>query len=346
MDTTLPTVSELTLMKRNMTKLPENEVGILLYEGASLAAVHGLEEMFTFAHINRSSDSIGSLKTVRIEEPLLAPEIIPSEPVSDLYSIIVIPPTTANVTGSAKSETLSWIREQYARGVVISSACGGTCILAETGLLDGRVATTHWSLAEEVAARFRSINFDTQELLIDDGDIITAGGVTAWMQLGLRIIERYLGTDTMIGTAKFMLIDPGPRPQSYYASFATKLDHNDLSILKAQRWLLDNPGETFTLDSLAAHAALTTRTFIRRFQRVTGMNPTEYGQRLRVSRSQMLLERSRKTIEEISWECGYEDHSAYRRVFKRYIGVTPGEYRTRLSLYARSDLPSDTVWPE
>jgi transcriptional regulator GlxA family with amidase domain len=317
-----------------------------------MSAVHGLEEMVAVAnrHVSVGEVSGGlAINTSRwnASSEGAVRQSFPNEQVDiSRLAALVIPPTIADDIGFASKRVRSWISQRHAQGCIVCSVCGGTYLLAETGLLNGRTATTHWSLAPDIANRFPAVNFDTDRLLIDDGDIVTAGGMTAWMQLGLRMIERFLGTDVMLATAKFMLIDSGVRPQSYYASFSPRLDHNDSAILAVQQWLNENPRENVTLAALAGHARLTMRTFIRRFFRVTGMNPTEYCQRMRIDRSRDMLEKSRETIEEISWQCGYEDQGAYRRLFKRYLGITPGEYRIRLSVNPRPDPNHEAFWAD
>lgn len=207
-------------------------------------------------------------------------------------------------------------------------------ILAETGLLDGRKATTHWSLREEVHHRFPKVEFDLSKVLIDEGDILTAGGVMSWTQLGLRIIERFLGTDVMRATAKFMAIDPADRPQSYYASFTPNMKHGDLPIVAVQKALHQELWKNATLDNLVLLAGMTKRTFLRRFFKATNMTPTEYCQRLRIEHSREMLEKTSVSIDQIAYESGYDDPNFYRKIFKRELGITPGEYRSRLGIRA------------
>ncbi len=146
----------------------------------------------------------------------------------------------------------------------------------------------------------------------------------AWTDLGLRLVDRLLGPELMIETARYLLIDPPGREQRYYSPFAPRLDHRDAAILKAQHWLQANGARGATLAAMAACAGLEERTFLRRFHKATGLKPTDYCQRLRIGRARSLLEAGGNTIEQIAWTVGYEDAGAFRKVFQRITGLTPG----------------------
>ncbi len=153
----------------------------------------------------------------------------------------------------------------------------------------------------------------------------------AWVDLGLRLIERFLGPTTMLATARFFLVDPGGREQRFYSPFAPVLTHGDTAVLKAQRWVQTRSGERTTLGGMARKSGLGERTFLRRFQKATGFTPIAYVQHLRVGKARELLEASDRSIDEIACQVGYEDTGAFRKVFQRVMGLTPGEYRRRFS---------------
>lgn len=222
-----------------------------------------------------------------------------------------------------------WTRERHAEGTVLASVCGGAFVLGETGLLTGRTVTTHWLYADTFRTRFPDAVLDTDRLIIDGGDIISAGGLMAWTDLGLKLVERFLGPVVMARTARMMLIDPPGREQRYYSGFAPRLLHGDAAILKAQHFLQANEGKDAQLSTLAEQAGLEKRTFIRRFQKATGLTATAYAQRLRVAKAQELLQFSQFPIERIPWDVGYSDPGAFQKVFFRIVGLTAGNYRQR-----------------
>ena len=168
-------------------------------------------------------------------------------------------------------------------------------------------------------------------MLIDDGVILTAGGLMAWTDLCLRLVERLRGAEVMTQTARFLLVDPPGREQRYYSVFSPRTTHGDRAVIDVQRWLQETDAKDISLKTLAAKAGLERRTVLRRFRNATGMTRTEYGQRLRVSKACELLQFSGKTVEQIAWETGYTDPGAFRKIFARFVGLTPGEYRQRFA---------------
>ncbi len=153
----------------------------------------------------------------------------------------------------------------------------------------------------------------------------------AWVDLGLRLVGRFLGPSTLLMTARYFLVDPGGREQRFYSAFSPVLTHGDEAILKVQRWLQSVIGKSPSVVMMAAKAGLGKRTFLRRFKRATGLRTTEYVQHLCVGKSRELLELTSMSQQEIAWKVGYEDPGAFRRVFVKLMGLSPGEYRRRFA---------------
>lgn len=257
---------------------------------------------------------------------------LPEMPLPPLAALL-LPPSLGSILPAALAQPLMpRLRSLHAEGTRLCSVCAGAFLLAQTGLLDGRRATTHWSLAEVFAARFPAVRLDTAKLLIDEGDVITAGGVMAWTDLGLRLVDRLLGPAVMLATARMFLLDPAGREQSYYTSLVPRMAHGDGAILNVQQWLALHSSGRISIPQLARLAVLGERTFLRRFQAATGQNPTAYLQLLRVARAKELLELGALPVEEIARQVGYEDGSAFRKIFQRIVGLAPGAYRQRFSV--------------
>jgi transcriptional regulator GlxA family with amidase domain len=178
------------------------------------------------------------------------------------------------------------------------------------------------------------VRLEADKIVIEDGDIITAGGLMAWTDLGMRIVDRLLGPSVMIETGKFLLIDPSGREQRHYSNFVPRLTHGDEAILKVQHWLQERAGQPTSIADMAGQARLEERTFLRRFKAATGMKPIEYVQHLRIGKARELLEFTRRSVDQVAWAVGYEDSSAFRRVFHRILGLSPGEYRNRFAIAA------------
>jgi transcriptional regulator GlxA family with amidase domain len=178
-----------------------------------------------------------------------------------------------------------WMRSRHAEGVTLCSVCAGAFVLAATGLINGRRATTHWAFAEALAERFPQIKLAANHMVIDDGDIITAGGILAWTDLGLTLVAKFMGPGVMLSTARFLLIDPPRHEQRAFDVFVPKFEHGDAEILRVQHHLHAKSAEPQSIPDLAGRAGLTGRTFLRRFAKATGLRPTEYLQQVRIRKA-------------------------------------------------------------
>ena len=257
--------------------------------------------------------------------------IFTSEPgTSKGLSALIMPPSLSEPIGAdAAAPWADWLKRYHASGVLLGSVCAGAFLLRETGLLDKRKVTTHWAYVDLFQSRFSDAYLDADRLIIDDGDIVTAGGAMAWTDLGLRLVDRFLGPHVMIETARMLLIDLSGREQYYYSAFSPRLTHGDAAVLKVQHWLQATQAKDTALSTLAAHAQLEERICLRRFQKATGMTTTEYCQRLRVGRAHELLQFSTLPVEQIAWDVGYSDPGAFRKVFTRIVGLSPSECCSR-----------------
>jgi transcriptional regulator GlxA family with amidase domain len=170
---------------------------------------------------------------------------------------------------------------------------------------------------------------DTDRLVVDLGDIVTAGGVMAWTDLALHMIQRFGSRKLMMDVARMFVLDPPEREQSYYASFVPNTKHSDPKIAEVQMLLQETLSQEHSVSSLANTVGISDRSLLRRFKQATGMTPVTYLQSLRVETARSRLELSRDRFERISWDVGYSDPAAFRRVFRRIVGLTPSEYRNR-----------------
>ncbi len=301
-------------------------IGIILYPGAQRSAALGLADLFEIAGriARETAPGAPTLQVHVMENPF------PESPDPPSCDVLVLPPSLESpITATTAASLAGWLRARHAEGVVLASICAGAFMLGETGLLQDREVTTHWAYAEAMKVRFPSARVDTDRLLIDGGDIISAGGLMAWTDLGLKLVERFLGPVVMAQTARTLLVDPPGREQRYYSGFAPKMTHGDSAVLKVQHFLHESSGRETRISVLSQQAGLEERTFLRRFLKATGMTATDYAQRLRVTKAQELLQFGRQPIERIAWEVGYSDASAFRKIFLRIVGLTPGEYRHR-----------------
>lgn len=223
------------------------------------------------------------------------------------------------------------LRRQHARGTLLASHCTGSFILAEAGLLDGGIATTHWAKASTFARRYPAVDLRVAEILTEQNNILCSGAVTTSLNLALRIVEKFAGPKVAAATAKMMLIDVNRVSQSSYASMPEGPQHSDALVARAQRWMEKSLQQGFCLSELARHLAVSERTLNRRFKLATGVPPLQYLQSLRVDVAKRLLETRALTVDAVGARVGYTDLSTFRRLFRRETGLSPREYQRRFA---------------
>jgi len=314
------------------------EVALACDAGTSNGGIYGLTDLFTYAsefaakHLNGDAPPPVRITHWRADETgdrvSCTFDSCPGAPHAP--TVVVVPNNHRAIQDPDRDSPLvAWMRQKHTEGVVLAGVCGGVFLLAKTGLLAGRQATTHWAFSEQFAAQFPDVLTESDQMVIDYGDVLTAGGALAWADLGLRLTERFLGPTVMLDTARYMNVDPPGREQRIYGDFRPRTRHGDAAILEAQDWLATQRERSIAVADIARYARLEPRTFLRRFVKATGMKPSEYQQRLRVSRARELLEFSRASIEAIAANVGYNDVGAFRRVFRKIMGLTPSDYRRR-----------------
>ena len=302
--------------------MPLIQLSLLDYPGASLAAVAGLQEMFIHVARLHERDSLPSIGLTTITAKTL-PSIPPQA--------VILPPAFGNDQYLTPPQTLiNWLKHQANGECVMASACAGAFYLGAAGMLDHHRATTHWALEQELVNRFPLAEVDVGEILINDGRVITAGGLLSWVDLALELIAQFSNLKVMREVGRHFVVDTGRREQRYYRAFRPPLNHGDAPIEQAQ-FLIER---TFTapirISELARTVALTERTFLRRFERATGLTPLSYVQHLRIQSAQRSLENTPAAVEQIAYAVGYENANAFRKLFKRHTGLSPSQYRQRL----------------
>lgn len=308
------------------------EIGILVYPGCQLAAVHGLTDLFRIAGEWAGGGLIRvSHWQTEADEVACTWDSHPGTP-HRLGHVIAPPSIIMPERMTPAPVAARWLRARHAEGTVLGSVCAGAFVLAETGLMDGRRATTHWAFAEQLARRFPDIRLTEDHMVLDEGDIVTAGGILAWTDLGLTLVERFLGPATMLATARFLLVDPPRSSQRPFAAFIPRFDHGDDSIRRAQHHLHAHSSEALHLTELHAVAGMTERTFLRRFIAATGHRPNAYLQQVRIAHARQLLERTLAPVDRIAWQVGYFDPAAFRKIFQKLVGTTPAVYRQRFGV--------------
>ena len=222
------------------------------------------------------------------------------------------------------------IRQAAGAGAHVTSSCTGALLLASTGLLAGRRATTAWWLAPVFAEMFPEVVLDPSELVLTDGPFTTAGAAMAQMDLMVRIVARYAGAEVADACARTMVLDER-RSQVPYMAIGL-LAASDESIARASAWARPRLESAVGVKDLAAAAGLSPRTFARRLSRVTGLAPIRFLQQLRMERAVELIETTSLPFEEIAYQVGYSDASTLRSLLRRNLGLGPREIRAHARL--------------
>lgn len=229
---------------------------------------------------------------------------------------------------------MGWLKKEGRRNTFIASACTGSFFLAEAGLLDGQVCTTHWRAAHVFKERYPQAVLCDEELITDNGQIVCSGGASSYLDLGLYMLSELFTQELANACAKLMVYDPGRDKQSPYQAFIQYKQHDDAAIIEVQNWLEGNYEKEIVIEQLGDRFGLSTRTFKRRFKAASGETPSVYLQKIRIEAAKNQLAMTRKSNQDIVWYVGYEDLSSFRRLFKKHVGVTMDEYRRRFRTMA------------
>ena len=297
---------------------------IIDYPNALQSAVHGLKEMLLLSNQIVIDNQLDMQFDIRVVQPNSELESVSQS------DIVIIPPSLdSSYHTSVPTELLQFLSKVHQRGAILCSACAGAFILAETGLLDNRIATTHWQLADSFNERYPKVSLKIESLLINDGDIISAGGLMSWIDLGLEIVAQFTKPLIMRALGKYLIVDTGKREQRYYGSFTPKFNHGNQQILQVQHYIQANYNKSLNIHALAALANMSERTFLRKFTHATAIKPTQYIQKIRVQKACELLESTTQDFQLIALNIGYDDVNSFRKVFIKIIGLTPSAFKAR-----------------
>jgi transcriptional regulator GlxA family with amidase domain len=269
-------------------------------------------------------------------QPITALNSIPVIPRYSMHEmvdvdLIVIPSQGFfyDITSKVHWERVDWMKDWYNKGADLASICAGAFVLASSGLLDGRKATTHWGLANQFRQLFPKVDLRSDLMVTEEERLFCGGGITADLNLSLHLIEKYCGRETALQGSRCMLVDPDRSSQAVFASFIPQKDHDDHEILRAQEIIERRYKEHIKMETLATQANTSLRQFNRRFKSATGETAVKYLQHTRVEAAKILLVTSAHTFDEIAPLVGYENVSFLRRVFKSCTGTTPAEFRRK-----------------
>jgi transcriptional regulator GlxA family with amidase domain len=317
------------------------KVAILNFEGVVTSSVAGPYDMLSKLPAIAQSLSVKS-KTFFEVDIVNTDNLVAKQPFNmvgnilmndrKVYDLICIPAmdfTSIAHTMQHEAAMIKWIRKQYDKGADVASMCLGAFVLASTGLLDGKRATTHWMGASYFKQLFPKVKVEDDKIIVDEGSIYTSGAAFAFTSLMIYLIEKFCGRDMAFAASKVFMIQVHDSSQHSFSIFNLQRNHEDYDIGRVQDFIEKNYDELLTINGLAEKFNMSSRTFIRKFTAITGNTPLEYIQRVRIEVAKRFLEKGKLTVEQVCMNVGYGDFGFFRNIFKRLTGLTPQEYKRK-----------------
>ena len=260
--------------------------------------------------------------------------VLPNAGLEEIPAVVCIPevalPPHAVLKGRYDAE-VDWIGRCHEAGALIATACSGALLLAESGLLTGEDATTHWAYCDALA-RYPNVRVHPNRALVVGGPgnrLVMAGGGTSWEDLALYLVARLVSVDEAMHLARLFLIDWHDVGQLPYAMLAKTRQTEDAVIARCQAWIAEHYDRAAPVAAMMEMSGLSERTFLRRFKQATGLAPMEYVHTLRLEEAKQMLEAGTDPVDAIAENVGYEDAAFFGRLFRRKVGITPMQYRRR-----------------
>lgn len=317
---------------------PLRRVSILAIDGVFASTLMQAKDFFHIASL-RYSKQLGQGRKPAFETRLVSPDgqpvtsfsevVLPVDGALGQSDVIVIPAFWDDFDNVRERypQVIPWLREQHAKGAVLCGEASGVFWLAESGLLDGKEATTYWRYFSEFSERFPKILLNQEKHLTDADNLYCAGGTTSACDLYIYLIERFCGANVAQTVARDILYEVQRNYSPGRMGFGGQKLHQDVVILQIQHWLEEHFADKFRFEDVAREHGMSIRNFMRRFQAATGDKPLHYLQRLRIETAKGLLSGTRKSIKTISYEVGYDDASFFARLFRQHTELSPNQYR-------------------
>jgi transcriptional regulator GlxA family with amidase domain len=314
---------------------------IIVPEGGMLFEAAGIADILTHANRLNGADSRKQLYEVTIAttQPhrvvhgqsglnLLADHrLLDLDPELRRDTIMI---TGKGLTEEENASVVKWVRRAAHKARRVVSVCAGALLLAQTGLLDGRRATTHWRLLDTLQSRFPKVQVERGPIYVRDGPIWTSAGVSSGFDLTLAFVEDDHGFTLARDVAQDLVMYlRRPGGQSQFSRFLLNQSKNPGPIRDLQSWILENLACDLSVEKLADRVCMSPRNFTRVFTRETDTPPAKFVEQARLDRARRLLEQSTERLEQVAMTTGFGNSLNLRRVFERNLHLTPTEYRER-----------------
>jgi len=330
-------------------------IGIFIYPGADILDIAGPSEVFAFANLMLLLQGVTKepayIIDILAEKPgvittLMGLQIIATHGYSDMSDDIdtliiaggfvpagFFPGIDVGNPSTFKNPVLmAWIRTMSTRVRRLASVCTGAFALAESGILNGRRATTHWDFCQRLMLDYPDVKVEPNQIFIQEGNIFTSGGITSGIDLALTMLEDDWGHDIALAVARYIVVFlKRPGGQSQFSNYLTAEAAHRPDLRELQTWIMAHPAEDLRVEVLASRVCMSPRNFARLFLAETGMTPAKYVEMARIDAARHYLQTSNLSIEMIAEKSGFFDPERMRRSFIRQLGVNPKNYRDRFN---------------
>ncbi|MBS4063835.1 MAG: helix-turn-helix domain-containing protein [Chitinophagaceae bacterium] len=251
---------------------------------------------------------------------------------SNLVLIPAIKKENIEVSIKQNQSLIPWLQNQYKNGAELASFCTGAFLFAETGLLNGRLATTHVDVCAKFILAYPLVFVKPGRTLTMDWNCYTSGGATSSFHLLVFLIQKFCGNEMAVKISKAYSIELDRYHQSYFSTFRPIYSHNDALIRQIQEQLENHYATIKTIEEVTREYPASRRNLVRRFIKATGLPPIEYLQNVRIEKAKQLLENSDQSVSEIISQTGYADPKSFRKVFLKLVGIPPADYRNKFKM--------------
>lgn len=323
------------------------KVSLVIHEDVVLSAVAGVIDMLEVVNkLRTSSGQPPAFKLELVSEKVKNVQLdVPAQFLcyttmaeTEQTDLVIVPAYKPDYKAVLKKNqaVVDWIARMHRAGAEVASLCTGSFFLAEAGLLNGKEATSHWMVTDEMQMCYPLIHVKSDKVITDQNGIYTSGGAFSSLKLILYLIEKFCGRETAIWTSKSFSVELENNTQSHFAVFTGQHQHNDTEILKAQLFIEQNFARDITVEEVSALTNTGQRNFLRKFKAATNNTPLEYMQRVRIEAAKKAIEESEPNPDQLMHITGYKDIKTFRMIFKRLTGLSPHEYRKKYSRLSAS----------
>lgn len=315
-------------------------ISIIVPKGAILGSREGTRQVFS--QVNQFFAAQGAPPAFKVELVGIDKETMVSGGRFTVHSdqlyyevektdLIVIPAIDGDLKEAIENNKkfIPWLKKHHEQGSEIASLCLGAFLLASTGIINGMKIATHWVAANEFRSMFPDVELVDDKIITEEKGIYSSGGAFSYLNLILHLIEKYVGREISILSAKVFAIEIERQNQSPFMIFQGQKGHSDSEVKNAQEFIESNYQDKISVDQLADKFAVGRRSLERRFKKATGNTIAEYIHRVKIEAAKKELELGSKNVNEVMYDMGYSDNKNFRTLFKKFTGLSPMAYRNK-----------------